>query len=202
MPMRNWFGPSRREIWQQLSDELGATYTKGRAFKADKVQVSHGEWMVTLDTYAVSTGKVTMIFTRMRAPYVNPEKFRFRIYRKGVFSVLGKFFGMQDIEIGYPEFDEEFIIQGTDESRVTQLFGNEKIRRLVAGQQDIQFSVKDNEGVFGPKFPDDVDELNFVVLGVMKDVDALKQLYELFAETLDELCRMGAAYASDPGVSV
>ncbi|MEO5898025.1 MAG: DUF3137 domain-containing protein [Vicinamibacterales bacterium] len=202
MALRNWFGPSRREIWQQLSEELGATYIKGRAFKADKVQVSYGEWIVTLDTYAVSTGKVTMIFTRMRAPYVNPDKFRFRIYRKGVFSALGKFFGMQDIEVGYPEFDQEFIIQGSDDSRVQQLFANEKIRALVSGQKDIQFSVKDNEGVFGPKFPDDVDELNFVVLGVMKDVAALKQLYELFAETLDELCRMGAAYTSDPEIRV
>ena len=202
MGLRNWFGPTRREIWQQLSDELGATYVKGRAFKADKVQVTHGEWTVTLDTYAVSTGKVTMIFTRMRAPYVNPDRFRFRVYRKGVFSALGKFFGMQDIEVGYPEFDEEFIIQGSDESRVQQLFANRKIRELVASQKDIQFSVKDNEGVFGPKFPDDVDELNFVVLGVMKDVEKLKELYELFAETLDELCRMGSAYSADPGVRV
>jgi len=109
---------------------------------------------------------------------------------------------MQDIEVGYPEFDEEFIIQGSDESRVQQLFANRKIRELVASQKDIQFSVKDNEGVFGPRFPDDVDELNFVVLGVMKDVEKLKELYELFAETLDELCRMGSAYSSDPGVRV
>jgi hypothetical protein len=35
---------------------------------------------------------------------------------------------------------------------------------------------------------------------VIKDLERLKQLYELFAETLGELCRMGSAYESDPGV--
>ena len=54
----------------------------------------------------------------MRAPYVNPEGFRFTIYRKGLFSDLGKLLGMQDIEVGDPEFDEAFIIKGNDESKV------------------------------------------------------------------------------------
>src|SRR3982750_2228052 len=112
MAIRNWFGPSRRQIWQQLSDELGATYVNGRAFKADKVQVTHGEWTITLDTYAVSTGKVTMVFTRLRAPYINPDHFRFTIYRRGFFSDIAKWLGMRDIEVGHEEFDRDFIIKG------------------------------------------------------------------------------------------
>jgi hypothetical protein len=38
------------------------------------------------------------------------------------------------------------------------------------------------------------------VTGVIKNVDRLKLLYDLFSETLDELCRMGAAYEKNPGV--
>jgi hypothetical protein len=40
------------------------------------------------------------------------------------------------------------------------------------------------------------------VVGLIKDVDRLKHLYDLFAETLDELCRIGSAYQSDPGVQL
>ena len=202
MGVRNWFGPSKREIWRQLSEEIGATYVEGRTFKTDKVQVSHLQWTLTLDTYVVSTGKSTMVFTRMRAPYVNPDGFRFNVYRKGVFSGIGKFFGMQDLEVADSEFDAAFIIKATDEGRIRQLLSNQRLRALISGQNDIQFSVKDDEGWFGPTFPEGVDELNFVVLGVIKDVERLKQLYELFAETLDELCRMGSAYRDDPGVTV
>jgi hypothetical protein len=53
--------------------------------------------------------------------------------------------------------------------------------------------VKDDENKFwgGQGFPSNVDELYFQVTGVIKDVGRLKQLFDLFAETLDELCRMG-----------
>jgi len=30
----------------------------------------------------------------------------------------------------------------------------------------------------------------------------LKQLYEMFGETLDELCRIGSAYEDRPGISL
>jgi hypothetical protein len=54
----------------------------------------------------------------------------------------------------------------------------------------------------GQNFPPDVDEMYFQVTGVIKDVERLKQLFYLFAETLDELCRMGSAYETNPGVSL
>ena len=199
---RKMFGPSRKEIWRQLSTEIGARYVEGGFGKGDKVQVTHGEWTVTLDTYVVSTGKTTMVFTRMRAPYVNPGGFRFTVYRKSIFSGLGKMLGMQDIEIGDESFDQDFIIKATDEARVRELLSNPKIRELISRQKDIRFTVKDDEGWFGANFPEGVDELYFQVLGVIKDVERLKLLYELFAETLEHLCRMGAAYKQDPGVKV
>ena len=74
----------------------------GGFWKGDKVQITHGEWTVTLDTFAVSTGKTTVVYTRMRAPYVNPDGFRFTVYRRGFFADLGKRFGMQDVEVGNP----------------------------------------------------------------------------------------------------
>lgn len=42
----------------------------------------------------------------------------------------------------------------------------------------------------------------FLVTGVIKDVERLKRLFELFAETLDELCRMGSAYQHAPEVKL
>ena len=198
--LRRMFGPSQKEIWRQLSAEMPADFVEGGFLKSDKVQATHGQWIVTLDKYVVSTGKVTVVYTRMRAPYVNPDGFRFKVYRKGVFSDLGKMLGMQDVEVGMPDFDRDFIIKGSDEGKLRQLFANPKIRELISGQKDIDFSVKDDEGWFGPTFPEGVDELAFLVVGLIKDVERLKHLYELFGETLDELCRIGSAYQSDPGL--
>jgi hypothetical protein len=196
--LRKLFGPSKAEIWRQLCTETGADYVQGGFWKGDRVQVTHNEWTVTLDTYAVSTGKTTLIFTRLRAPYVNPDHFRFTIYRRGLFSDIAKWLGMQDVEVGYEDFDRDFIIKGTEEGKLRALFDNPKLRELVAAQPQIHLTVKDDDGGWGAAFPADTDELCFHVCGIIKDVERLKLLFELFAETLDQLCRIGSAYERAP----
>lgn len=168
--LRDIFGPSQKEIWEKLSNEIHANFVDGGFWRGDKVVAKVGEWTVTLDTFTVSNGKTSTTYTRIRAPYVNKDGFRFKIYRKSIFSDLGKLFGMQDIEIGIPMFDEEFIIQGNDLQKVKDFFSNPKICELIETQPDIYFTVKDDEGWFGAEFPAGIDELYFQVVGVIKDV--------------------------------
>ncbi len=196
--LRKWFGPSKEEIWKQLCAATGADYVEGGFWKGDKVQVKHGEWTITLDTYAVHTGKTTMHFTRLRAPYVNPGNFRFTIYRRGLFTEIAKLLGMQDIDVGHEEFDRDFVIKGTDEGKLRELFNSPRLRKLIAAQPQIHLAVRDDEGWWGVHFPADTDELYFTVHGIIKDVERLKSLFELFAETLDQLCRIGSAYEEAP----
>jgi hypothetical protein len=179
---RRLFGPSRQEIWTQLSETIGGRYVGRTFWKGDKVVARHADWVVTLDTYTVSTGKVTVVYTRMRAPFENPAGFRFTVYRKSLFSGLGRLLGMQDLEIGHPPFDHDFVIKANDERRVRALLANTKVRHLIGRQKSIHLSAKN-------------DTLTYQVTGVIKDLERLKLLYELFAETLDQLTRVGGARA-------
>jgi hypothetical protein len=197
-----WFGPSKDEVWRQLSQEMGAEFVDGGFWKGSKVQVHVKPWTITLDTYSESSGESSVTYTRMRAPYINPEGFQFTIYRKGIFSALGKLLGMQDIEVGDPDFDEAFIIKGNDESKVVSLFSDTRIRQMIQDQPKIRLDVKDSEGWFGPTFPEVVDEVRFQIAGVIKDIERLKALFDLFAAVLDQLCRIGSAYKQEPGVEL
>jgi len=198
--LRTLFGPSKEEIWRQFCAETGGNYISGGFWNGDKVEARHGEWCVTLDTYTVSTGKSSTTYTRMRAPYVNPDGFTFTVYRKGIFSDIGKWLGMQDVTVGYPEFDEAFIIKGNDEAKLQKLFSNQTIRDLISTQPAIHFAVANPSHLFWNTNDSQPggDELYFHVVGVIKDVERLKMLYELFSATLDELCRMGSAYENPP----
>ena len=200
--LRTMLGPSRRDIWRKLAGEVNGRFVDGGLLCRDKIEVEHHEWTLTLDTYVVSTGKVILTYTRMRAPYVNPGHFRFTIYRKSIFSGVGTLLGMQDIEVGDPPFDDDFIVKSNDEPAVRALLAKATIRDLLSKQRDVKLSVKDDEGWFGAKFPAGVDELHFVVHGTIKDIERLKLLYDLFAETLDELCRIGGASHQPPEVRV
>jgi hypothetical protein len=85
---------------------------------------------------------------------------------------------------------------------VRVLFSNPKIRQMIQVQPKIWLEVKDSEGWFGPKFPEDVCELRFQVVGVIKDVERLKALFDLFAAVLDQLCKIGSVYKQEPGVEL
>ena len=190
------FGPSQKEIWRQLSREVRGRFHEGGFLSTSAVQARHRDWIITLDTYTQSTGNTTQTFTRLRAPYFNPEGFRFEIYRASIFSGLGKSLGMQDIQVGHRRFDEDFVIKGTEAGRVRRLFDNEKIRRLINAQPKIRLSVKAHEGWLS-KFPAGVDELHFQSGGVIKDLAQLRALFDLFAEVLQQVCHEGRAYEDD-----
>ena len=197
-----WFGRGTKAAWHQLSEEIGAELVRGGFWKGDKVRHQVGPWSIVLDTYTESSGENHTTYTRMRAAFLAPVGFRFTIYRKGPFSGLGKMLGMQDIEIGDPEFDEAFIIQSNDEGGIRELLSDPTLRRFIQAQPRIQLAIKDNEGWPGTKFPEDVDELQFLAHGFIKDVKQLKALFELFTVTLEQLCRIRAATKGDAGVSL
>jgi hypothetical protein len=196
-PLRRWFGPHREEIWRRLAAELGADYVESGFVKSGQVRVTHGEWTITLDAYFSAASKSA--YTRLRAPFVNPEGFRFTVYRRGLFTDLAKRLGMRDVEVGEPRFDRDFVVQGNDDAKLRRLFAAPRLRELLAAQPRVHLTLQEEGGSFGRReHPAGTDDLCFTVPGVIKDIERLAQLFELLAETLDRLCLLGSAYEGAP----
>lgn len=216
--LRRIFGAGHNEVWKQLSDELGAEFVKGGLFKGSKVEARIKNWTITLDTYTVSTGKTSVTYTRMRAPFINNDGFRFLIYRRSPFSAVGKLLGMQDVEVGGPEiesqgplfgvpsyvdhefiessdpeFDREFIIKSNNEGKVGKLFKQFKVRELIRSQATIELQVKSRGGWLNRAKNKGSDELHFRVMGVIKDLQRLKLLFELYVEVLNGIHSLESA---------
>jgi hypothetical protein len=193
------FGPGHAEVWRQLAAEAGGSFVDGGWFSSNQVRARHGDWEIVLDS--VMQHKV--VYTRLRAPFFNRDGFRFRIYRKSIFTGVGKMLGLvQDVEVGDPSFDDEFVVQGNHPDKVIGMLQSPWLRQLIAGQPAISFEVKDDEGFFGAPFPEGWDELYFQAAGRITDLEQLKKLYELFAEVLDYLCETGSGYEGNSGVKV
>lgn len=195
-----WFGPGTEEIWGQLCKEIGGELDRNGRWKGLKVKLHVEPWTIVLDNYTVSDGETSTTYTRLRVPFVNPAGFRFQVYRKGPLSGLAKILGMQDIEVGDPEFDEAFIIKSNDEGTVRELLADASIRQKIQALPRFQLEIKDNEGWFGTTFPEYADELLCLEHGVINDVTHLKSLFELFAGLLEQLCRIRATTRQDPGI--
>jgi hypothetical protein len=70
--LRKLFGPSRDEIWSLLAQQVGGQFTAGEGWAGrSRVDAQVGQWVVTLDTFVVSTGKSNVTFTQARALFVN-----------------------------------------------------------------------------------------------------------------------------------
>jgi hypothetical protein len=162
------------------------------------VRAHVGDWIITLDTYKDAGGT---IFTRLRAPFVNKDGFVFSIFRENSFWDRHSH-DTQDLEVGQPDFDQTFVIKSNNVEAVKKLFSDEKIRGYLEKQPQVYFSASKESGWYSKDFPDGIGELLFQVRGEIKNLARLKELYALFGETLDQLCRIGAATHDDPGLVI
>jgi hypothetical protein len=160
--------------WRQFAADIGGEFTPGGAFRSSKVLAHARQWTITLDTYSVPSGDSSTAYTRIVAPFHSPDAFEFRIFREGLVGKLDKALGMKDIEIGLADFDRDFIIQSNNDVRVRALLADVKIRQLIQAQHSIQLQAKS-------------DSLRFDAQGVIRDVERLKSLFELFGEMLERL---------------
>jgi hypothetical protein len=199
---RSNFGTHHEEIWRQLARQVAGEFQTGGTWQADKVRMVAGDWSITLDVRTVPGYKTEERFTRLRAPFVNTEGFRFTIYRKNVFSRLAAFLGMEDLETGYSMVDDNYIVQASDKAKLRRLLSDEQIRILMEAQGDFYVHVHADEGFHADQYPDGVDELYFEVPDVINDFDRLKQCYDLFALLLRSLCHMESEYEKDPELTI
>lgn len=172
-----FFGPSKNEIWKQLCDQTGALFVDGGFWKGKWVELNYEDKVIILDTFTRSTGNSSVTYTRMRCETSNPLEFKFKIYQKHIFSGIAKVFGLKDIEIGDEEFDKQYIIQSNDELKLMTFFSDYKLKDLISGQPNIYLTFE--EGI-----------INFQVIGVIKDTERLKNLFDLFKHLIDKLDRL------------
>ena len=115
--------------WRQFADQVGGEYQPSGLFQSRAIRMSHRGYPVLVDVYSTG-GKHPTYYTQLRLPW--PEaNFRLEVYPDGVLSSFRKFFGMQDIEIGSPGFDNAYIITGSSRDEVRE-FLNPSAQQVVS----------------------------------------------------------------------
>jgi hypothetical protein len=205
--------PDRGDVWSEVAKEIGAEYQE-----RSMDYILHGgdgrvvllrveRWTIWLEEYAFTDryGNKSSEFVRMRLPYDNKDGFRFSISRKlrpaglgGVLHTIATFLGAQDVEIGDPVFDDEFVIKGNDEAKVRGLLASARLRELLQSQPYVSLQIRQSERTprAGLLF-DDRKASNELYLIPRWDqttsVALLKSLFDLFTEMLKQLRAIGAA---------
>jgi hypothetical protein len=159
------------------------------------VVFAHRHWKIVLDTYTVSTGNSSTTYTRVRALFEPNLPFRFAFIRENVFTRIGKFFGMKDVETGNPLLDRDYLVRTDNESMVRALVSRSRLPDLLAQQPSGKLEIAKFRGKKKPR-PERAAELRWQTGSVIRDPLRLQQLVTVFRETLDGLERIGAATES------
>ncbi len=100
-------------VYRLFAQRVGGTLTEGSLWTFPTVTFAHDGASALLDVYATG-GKNSTLYTQLTFTFYHNSSFRCEISPEGFLQEIGKFFGMQDIEVGYRTFDDHFIVKSDD----------------------------------------------------------------------------------------
>jgi len=90
----------REEAWQQLANEIGASFVKGGMLRSSKVQLPFKDRTITMDAYSVSSGDSSTSYTRLVAPLQDVHGFQFSLSKNSLVSKLDKALSTKEYDTG------------------------------------------------------------------------------------------------------
>lgn len=124
---------------------------------------------------------VPIQFTSLKASVSKGDAFRFALHDEGVMDRVGKIFGMEDITIGYPEFDKQLIVKTNDASRVKKVFSDAGMRKVFQSLTDFTLQINHDDE------KDNTYILEFMIDRAIINNKELRKVYDAFVGVLDEL---------------
>ncbi len=122
--------------------------------------------------------------TMLRSELTTTAGFRFAIHHESFLDDLGKFFGMQDVEIGYPEFDEKVIVKTNNEAKVKSLFIHQPVRQVFETLDNYTFGITSHRK---PHSDEKQYYLELIIETGITNTTELQKIYHAFVEVLSRL---------------
>jgi hypothetical protein len=183
----------RWAVWSAFAERSGGEAEHDRKGRVKAVRFEHAGYPIVVDTYTVSTGQVTVTYTRARASFRAQTPFRCKVWKEGFFSRIGKKLGVQDLTVGHPVLDRDFVIQSDSPGQARALLAGSRVGELLLRDPKLQYAVGKRKR--SKKDPDDAPdaEATVQIAQVVKDGTRLDTMLALCRESLDALLRSGAA---------
>ena len=178
-PYKTITGDTEDEVWKQITADLDTEEDLFEYYAL--IEQGNREIKLAIDIDlggGFEGGYETTSFTALLPNY---HGFKFAIHEDSFIDDIGKFFGLQDVEVGYPELDRHLIIKTNDEDKVKTVFADSKVRAIFEKLQDFDFGIRHHHD-------DDSDsEQNFLELNIDDGITnpiVLRKLYNAFFTVL------------------
>ncbi len=170
-----------RQQWQSAADELSVTYYPGTMGALGNLSGEFGGHRIAVSTFTKSSGNSNQTYTRYHFEYRRRIDVEMKMTPQGVLNQIGKMFGLQDIEVGNPSFDDRVLLRGSDPDAVRQYLTPElqdAIEQMIFTYSNITIT---NEHVRMDRRGKDTDSA--VILGTVRRLLAFCEEMVLASQT-------------------
>ncbi|QDG54087.1 hypothetical protein FIV42_26100 [Persicimonas caeni] len=122
--------------WQKVAQKLGLGFEDSTWFGHPKLYGKFRDTDVDVTIEVVGSGKSKQIYTVVEAPLSGLAPYGLKVYQEGMWEKMEKLIGGDDIQVGDPELDKAFIIQGNDAEKISEVLTAPSVKRsLIVGQR-------------------------------------------------------------------
>lgn len=175
------FGDTTNDIWQQVAADLSSQ----EVYEYNVLLIQDGrsvELMIDIDLGGGFEGGYA--YTSFAARIAPEHDFRFALHHQGFIDTVSTFFGMEDIVIGYPEFDEALIVKTNDRERTRRIFSDLNVRKIFQSLRFFTLHLT-HDHVVGQKEKELF--LKFTIEEGILDPAVLRNLYDAFCQVLSNI---------------
>ncbi len=168
------------EIWQQVAADL-----KDNEFAYSAIiSIQNRKIYFDIDVDPGGGFEGGYQTTTFKSRLEKAGTFKFALHHQGLLDEIGKFFGMEDIETGYPEFDKKVIVKTNDAARIKSLFSEKQTRVPFEGLTDFTFHIAQHHI---DETSAKADFLELSIEEAITDIPRLKPIYNAYTKVLDAL---------------
>ena len=172
-------GKSQKEIWQRIEEDFSQ---KTELFDYDALIEQNGKKInLTIDIDLGGGFEGGYAFTTFIAELEVVEAFRFALHHQSFMDRVGKFFGLQDVVLGFPEFDKSIVVKTNDSARLKDVLSDGLIREVLQGLPKFDFHITHHTSDYTQV------EAAFLELRIEEGItepDRLREIYNAFFKVL------------------
>ena len=177
------FGRKHKSSLQMVFENLALKYNGSfkKSFFYPSLEFSHENCRVKV--YIQPGGRNSPPFTHAVVFLSLTQNIKMRLYHESVFSRFGKKIGMQDIQVCNEEFDNTFMIKGSDEYLVSQILNFDIQNKLLECKNIPSVTIpivslnSKKLDVYVPQALRTEGEINYLIEVGLKITDRLKDVH-------------------------
>ena len=173
-------GNTVQDVWPQLEADIDANEYEYKTL----VKIGSKEIWINIDIDPGGGFESGSELVQFKAPLSAANNFRFAIHDQDFFDRIGKFFGMEDVKIGYEDLDHHLIIKTNEVERVRNIFVDAKVREIFSKLESFDCGIHTHHPD-GSKGEQPFLEMN--INRAIEDTDEFRNIFEAFYNLLLEI---------------